>query len=114
MMAIAEHAKAAFDIGKELGQKEVAIAIASARGVNEERSPAFRGDDQKVADLLLPAEVFDQAPATAAEQHLLVLSQAVEEVERRIFPALLLFVAGRQHYAIAHRASQNAAVQDAA
>ncbi len=70
--------------GNEFLQKEIAIAESIARRIDVETALALRGHYEKVIDLVLAAEIFDYAPSAGAEQRLLVLAKAVEEVENGI------------------------------
>src|SRR5262249_50889574 len=67
-------------------------------------------------DLVLAAKVFDQAPAAGAEQRLLVLSQAMQEVEHGIvtLPGVAGVIVGRLLHAVADGLLENAAIDDIA
>src|SRR5580658_3580745 len=74
----------AFDVRQKLLQEKVAVAYRTVGRVDVETAPALRRDDEKVAHLVLFAEVVEQGPAAAVEERLLVVAQAVQEVQHRI------------------------------
>ena len=74
----------AFDVGHELAQKEVAVALRSVGRIDIEARAPFRSDDQEVTNLAMFPQVFDQRPASAARERLLVVAQPVQVVEHRV------------------------------
>ena len=106
----------AFDVRHEFLEKEIAVAELVAGRVDVETALALRRDHQKVCDLVLAPQVLDYAPSSGAEQRLLVLSQAMKEVEHRIAPlrGILGVIVRRQLHAVVNRLFENAAVDDVA
>ncbi len=106
----------AFDVRHEFLQKEIAVAERIAGRVDVETALAFRRHHQKVADLMLAAQVFDYAPSAGAEQRLLVLAKTVEKVEHGIAPRrrFLGVIVRRQLHTVVDRLLENAAVDDVA
>ena len=74
----------AFNVRQEFLQKKVVVAYRALGGVDVEAAPALRRDDEKVAHLVLVAQIVEQRPSTAIEECLLVVAQAVQKIEHRI------------------------------
>jgi hypothetical protein len=100
----------------ELLKEEIAVAKLIAGRVDVETALALRRCDQKVSDFMLAPQVLYYAPSPRAEQRLLVLSQAVEEVKHRV--ALLRGILGvivrRQLHTVMNRLIEDAAVDNVA
>src|SRR5256885_1215969 len=83
-LAFANHAILGFDKRQELCEKKIAVAIMFVGRIDEKTAAAFRCNYQEVADLVIAPQVLDQAPATALEQSLLVLSEPVQKIKNGI------------------------------
>ena len=106
----------ALDVRHELLKKEITVAKLVAWRVDIETALAFRRHHQKVCDLVLAPQVLDYAPSPGAEQCLLVLSQAVEEVKHRVAPlrGILGVIVRRQLHTVMNRLIEDAAVDNVA
>ena len=108
----------ALDVRHEFLQKEIAVAYRAVGRVDVEAAPALRRDDQKIAHLVLVAQIVEQRPAAAVEKCLLVVAQAVQKIEHRISLRRMLrrarVVAGGQVDAVMDDMFQDVAVQRAA
>src|ERR1700693_5688559 len=104
-----------FDRRDEFLQEELAVAHRAVRGIDVERSPAFRRDDKKFSHLVLPAKIVKQCPPAAVKEGPLVVAEAVEEIQHGIFLfgplGRACVVAGWKVDAVVNRMFQNAAVQ---
>ena len=84
----------------ELLEKEIVVAVRVVRRIDVETSVSVGRNNQKVDDLMLTAQVFDQTPSTGAEERLLVLTKAMKKVKHRIVPLLRVIgviVSGQLH-----------------
>src|SRR4051812_48488560 len=113
-LAFANHAILGFDERQELCEKKIAVAIMSVGGINKKSAAAFRCNHQEVADLVIAPQVLDQAPATALEQSLLVLSEPVQKIKNGILCLGVSLITRRQHDAIPHLAMENMTVENTA
>ena len=100
----------------EFLEKEIAVSERVVRRIDVETASSIWRDDQKVDDLMLPAQVFDQAPSPGTEQRLLVLTKTMQEVKHRIAPLLRVIgvIIWRQLHTVVDRLLENAAVDDVA
>ncbi len=99
------------NVGHELAQEEVAVALAAIGRVDVEAGEAFGRDDQKVANFSLRAQVFNQSPSPAAGERLLVVAEPMQVVEDRESlrlsgGVLLVIVSGNLH-AVVHVALED-------
>ncbi len=74
----------AFDVRQKLLQKKIAVTHGTIGGVDVKTASAFGSDDEKIAHLALVTQIFEQGPATAVEEGLLVVAEAVQKIEHRI------------------------------
>src|ERR1700719_443403 len=73
-----------FDVGQELLQKKIVVAHGSVRRIDVKAAAAFGCGDEKIAHLVLLAQILEQRPAATVEEGLLVIAQTVQEIEHRI------------------------------
>src|SRR5712692_4129696 len=76
----------ALDIRHEFPQKKFTVTHRTVGGVDVEAAHPFRRSHQKVANLVLLAQILDQVPSSRVDQRLLVLSKTVQKVEHRVAP----------------------------
>src|ERR1700691_2034081 len=104
-----------FDVGNELANKEIAVAHAAVGGVDVEAALPFGRDDQEVGDLILPAEIFSNAPSSTLKQGLFIVAEPMQKIEHGIMPWRTAGsgggVAGWQHHAVADDLSEDTALQ---
>src|SRR5579864_8056017 len=112
--AVANDAVVGFDVGNELGEEEITVAVAVVGGVDEKAATAIGRDHDEVTDLVLLAKIFDQPPAAAAQHGLLVLAEAVKKIKRWVLLVCVGLVTWRQHHAIADFAVEDVAGQSGA
>src|ERR1700693_438078 len=107
-----------FDHRYEFLQKEIAVADRAINGIDVERLPAFRRNDEKFSHLVLLAKIIEQRPPAAVKKCSLVVAQAVQEVQHGIglcgTPGCAGVIAGRKVDAVVDRMFQNAALQSIA
>src|ERR1700684_792509 len=107
-----------FDEGDELLQKQIAVANGAVGGVDVETLSAFGSHDEKIAQLMVLAEIVEHRPATAVEKRFLVVAQTVQEVKHRVVLRRIFLcagvVAGGKVDAIVDWVLENPAVQDVA
>lgn len=95
-------------------QKKVAVTNSPVGGVDVETAFRFRGNDEKISDLILLAKVFDQIPSPRLEQSLLILAQAVQVIQNGIALCRMTdcrIIAGRQQHTIMNGLPEDMTVQ---
>ncbi len=104
-----------FDKWDELLQEKIAVAYGAVGRVDVKAPSTFGGDDKKIAELMLLAEIVEHRPSTTVEKCFLVVAQAVEEVEHGIVLWRVLFcfgvVAGGKVDAVMDCVGEDPAVQ---
>jgi len=89
------------DVRNELANEKIAVTHAAIGGVDVEAALSFGRDYQKIRDLSLLAEVFDQVPSTAFKKSLFVTAESMQKIKHRITPRRRAgsrrVVAGWQH-----------------
>src|ERR1700751_2201404 len=116
-LAVHAHPVFLFNVWQEFPQEKVAIALPAIGGIDVETAEALRSDDQEIADLLLAAEVINQRPSAGLEKGLLVVAEAMQEVDHGISigrARALGIIARRQMDAVPYRAAKHSALDDAA
>src|SRR5579859_6979502 len=113
-LAFPHHAIPGFDEWQELAEEKVAITFAPVGGIDKKTSPACGRNHKKVANLVIAPEVFDQPPATALQERLLVFAKPMQEIKNGIFRFGVSLIIRWQHDAVPHVAMKNAAVESAA
>src|SRR5207245_5088553 len=78
------HAICALDVRNELAQKKVAVAHRSVSGVDIKTAAAFGRNNEKLPDCVLAAQIVEQGPASAMEQSLFVVAEAVQKIQHGI------------------------------
>ena len=101
------HAILVLDVGNELLQEKIAVGDRTVGGIDIETPPAFRGNDEKLADLVLPPEIIDQRPSPGVEQRLLVFAETVQKIKngisrRRMFARAAVIVCRQVHAVMDH------------
>jgi hypothetical protein len=103
------------DVRNELANEEIAVTHAAIGGVDVESALSFGRDYQKIGDLSLLAEVFDQVPSTAFKQSLFVIAKSMQKIKRWITPRRRAgsrqVVAGWQHNAVVNGLTEDATFQ---
>src|SRR6185369_9158928 len=97
-------------------EKEIAVAQCVPRRVDVESALALRSYHEKIADFVLATKIVDDAPSAGTEKSLLILAEAMKEIQHGIAPrcGTIRVVISRQLHAVVNRLLQNAAVQGAA
>src|SRR5690348_4480038 len=86
----------ALDERKKFAEEEIFVAdVAVTRIDVEAGAGSGRGDEEFVELLFLPG-VFDEIPAAGMEEHLLVIAEAVKEIENWKFARLVRVIGGRK------------------
>lgn len=62
-------------------KEKIAVLYFSIGRVDVETALRFRGNDKKIANLVLLAKVFNQIPSSGLEQSLLILAKAMQVVK---------------------------------
>src|ERR1039458_1220801 len=104
-----------FDQRDEFLQEEITVAHRAVGGIDVERLPAFRGNNEEFSHLVLPAKIFEERPSAAVKEGSFVVAEAVEKVQHGICLRRMLvrasIVAGGKVDAVVNRVLQNLAVQ---
>src|SRR5277367_3448887 len=74
-------AVAALDGRHEFANEEILVADTAVVRVQVEGASAVRGDDEKVAEGAVAAQVFEESGAAVVHEGLFVLAEAVQPVE---------------------------------
>jgi hypothetical protein len=90
----------AFDEGKELLQKKILVTDFAVAGIDVEAGFAGGSGDEEILQMTFIAEVFDEIPAAGVEEGLLVVAEAVKEIEDGEAAGFVGVKAGRQKNAI--------------
>ncbi len=70
-----------FDEGKEFFEQKILVAIFAVAGVDVEARVTIRSDDEKVLELLIVTQVFDEIPEAGVDEELFVVAEAVKVIE---------------------------------
>src|ERR1700730_18563930 len=95
----------AFNERHELAEKEIAVEGLAVAGIDVERIPSVRRDEQKIPDLVVPAQILQFRPLAGHSRRLFVSSQTVQKVQNRITLCLRSRsgIIRRQENTVAHR-----------
>ena len=74
-------AVALFDEGKKFLDEEIFVAVLAVLGIDVEACAAVGRGDQKIFQFVLLAEIADYVPEAGVDEELLVVAEAVEEIE---------------------------------
>src|SRR5882762_4505175 len=74
----------ALDERYELAQKEISVKSLAVPRIDVEGVPSVRRDDQEVASLVIPAQIPQQSPFAGQGHFLLVPSESVQNIQKRI------------------------------
>ncbi len=114
-LALTTNAVGGFDVRNEFLQKEIVVANFTVRGVYVKAGLRVGCDDQKITDLVLLAEIFDQVPSTAFEQSLLVLAKPVQKIQHCVMLTRMVcgrgVVTGWKQHAVVNGFSEDATFQ---
>src|SRR6266702_4245986 len=66
---------------QEFLQEEVTVAHGTVGGIHVEAAPAFGRGDQKIADLMLVAQIIEQRPPSAIEQSSFIVAEAMQKIK---------------------------------
>src|SRR5215470_19093452 len=72
-----------FNSRQKLLHQKIFIANFSVMRIDVERGSSCRSCDQEFTQLFCLPEVFDEIPAAGMNEHLLVVAEAVKEIEDR-------------------------------
>lgn len=97
----------AFDEREEFAQKEVLVTEFAVARVDVKAGCARGSGNEEFLEAAFFAEILDEVPAAGVEERLLVVAEAVEEIENREVARFVGIKAGRQKDTIWHRASKN-------
>jgi hypothetical protein len=105
----------AFNSWHEFLEEEITVSFRSVRRIDVETSPSLGCRDEKVPHLTLAAQTIQKGPPAAIKKRLLVVSQAMQEIEHRIPPRRFLshtrVVPGRNENTITDGSFQDTTVQ---
>jgi hypothetical protein len=82
------------------------VAVA---GIYVEAGTPIRCDDQQITELMALPKVLHEIETARMDEHLLVVTEAVKEIEGGIAAGLFRVVAWRQEYAVSNRMPQDLA-----
>src|SRR5205807_2491783 len=98
-----QQAKTLLHLRNQIAHKKIFISGAAALGIDVEGSVCLRCDHNKLANLLVTLQIFNNVSCPAADQESLVTSQAMQKIEGRKFLSGLSVKTGRQQRAVANR-----------
>src|SRR5580704_9297786 len=105
----------AFNSWHEFLEEEITVSFRSICRIDVETSAPLRCRDEKVPHLVLTAQTIQKGPPAAIEKRLLVVSQAMQEIEHGIPPGRFLshtrVVPGRNENTITDGSFQDTTVQ---
>src|SRR5271170_4353415 len=99
------------DAGHEFLQKKILVAPLSIARIDEETCAAPRRHYQKLSQLMLLPHVLDEIHSARMHKHLLVVPQAVQQIEDGVAARLLRVIARRQQHAVGNSMVENFAWQ---
>jgi hypothetical protein len=105
--AAGANAVVAFDEGKEFLKEKIFVAEFVVAGIDIEGGFAGGGGDEEILEAAFFAKIFDQVPAVGVEKGLLVVAEAVKEIEDGEAARSVGVKAGRQEDAIRNGASED-------
>ena len=88
------------DEGNKFPQQEIFVARMAIVGIDIETCFACRCYDQEFAELMPLPEIFGEIPAARANEGLLVVAKAVQEIQDGIMAIFVGVVAWRQKRAV--------------
>ena len=72
---------ASLDEGEKFLQQKVFVAVLAVLGIDVETGAAVRRGDEEILELVIASKVVDNIPETRVDEELLVVAQAVQEIE---------------------------------
>src|ERR1700674_1270128 len=98
--AAGAHAIAGFDEGKEFAQKKILVANFAVARVDVKAGFAGGSGDEEIFEASFFTQVFDKVPGASMDEGLLVVAEAVKEIENGKAPQFVGVKAGRQKQAV--------------
>jgi hypothetical protein len=105
--AAGTYAIEAFDERKKFLQEKILVAGFAVPGIDVEAGRAGGSGDKEILEAPFFAEILDEIPGAGAEEGLLIVAEAVEEIEDGEAAGLVGVKAGRQENAVWNRARKN-------
>jgi hypothetical protein len=97
------------DKREKLLEKEILVADFAVAGIDVEAGFAGRSGDEEILEAVFFAEVFDEVPAAGVEESLLVVAEAVEEIQDGETAGFVGVKAGGKENAIGNGAREDSA-----
>ena len=98
---------AAFDEGEKFLQEKILVTDFAVAGVDVETGAAGGSGDEEILEAAFFAEIFDEVPSAGVNKGLLVIAEAVEEIENGEAARFVGIKAGRQKNAVRNGAGED-------